>query len=83
METEQEALEGVVSKQQVTALGGTVRVWLPSSTQGTEGAGNAMGWEEKGDPIPCSPWQGWHANSWEAASRKEALAWYYINPWTC
>lgn len=57
METEQEALEGVVSKQQITALGGTVRVWLPSSTQGTEEAGNAMGWEEKGDPIPCSPWQ--------------------------
>lgn len=55
METEQEALEGVVSKQQVTALGGTVRVWLLSSTQGTEGAGNAMSWEEKGDPIPSPP----------------------------
>lgn len=55
METEQEAHEGVVSKQQVTALGGTARVWLPSSTRGTEAAGNAMGWEEKGGSIPCPP----------------------------
>lgn len=45
----------MVSKQQVTALGGTARVWLPSSTWATEGAGNAVGWEEKGDPILCPP----------------------------
>lgn len=61
----------MVSKQQVTALGGTARAWLPSSTWGTEAAGNAMGWEEKGDPLPHTPayisLARMAANSWGAA----------------
>lgn len=73
-----------VSKQQVTAWRGTAGTQLLSSTGGTKGEGNAMGWGEQGDPVPCPPpQQRQDANSWDAIQRKEALLWHGVNSWSC
>lgn len=80
---------GGVSKQQVTALGGTAGAGLPSSTGGTKGAGNAVGWGEQGDPVPCPPphtssaRMGCKQLGSRLKERGFGVAWHGVNPWTC